>query len=102
MEILIEIIKAVAPGIIVGIVMYYWNRKQNERSAELDEQEQFMKRKDAVVIALLVATAELSYAVTMAIKRGSPNGEVEIAVDRYNRAMRKFRDLERERLYVDY
>ena len=39
MEILIEIIKAVAPGIIVGIVMYYWNRKQNERSAELDEQE---------------------------------------------------------------
>ena len=102
MEILIEIIKAVAPGIIVGVVMYDWNRKQNERSTELAEQEQFIKRKDTVVIALLVATAELSYAVTMAIKRGSPNGEVEIAVDRYNRAMRKFRDLERERLYVDY
>lgn len=102
MEILIEIIKAAAPGIIVGIVMYYWNRKQNKKSAELDEQEQFTKRKDVVVVALLVATAELSYAVTMAIKRGSPNGEVEIAVDRYNRAMRKFRDLEREHLYVDY
>ena len=102
MGILIEIIKAAAPGIIVGIVMYYWHRKQNKKSAELDEQEQFVKRKYAVVIALLVATAELSYAVTMAIKRGSPNGEGEIAVDRYNRAMRKFRDLGRERRYVDY
>ena len=33
MKILIEIIKAAAPGIIVGIVMYYWNRKQNRKSA---------------------------------------------------------------------
>lgn len=101
MELLIEIIKAIAPGIIVGIVMAYWNRKQNKKNEAADELEQFAKRKDAVVISLLVATAELSYAVTMAIKRGSSNGEVEVAIERYNKAMRKFRDLERERLYID-
>ena len=51
------------------------------------------------MISLLVATAELSYAITMAIKRGSPNGEVEVAVKRYNKAMEKFREFEREQLY---
>ena len=57
-----------------------------EKAAELDEQ---------VRISLLVAAAKLSYAVAAAIKRGSPNGEIEEGVKAYNAAMREFQDFER-------
>ena len=79
--------------------MAVWNRKQNKKDAVVSEKEANAKRKEALEISLLVATAELSYATTMAIKRGTPNGEVEVAVKRYNKAMEKFREFEREQLY---
>lgn len=96
------LIQAIVPGIIVGIVMAFWNMKQNKRIKEDEKRDAVAKRKDALEISLLVATAELSYAVVMAMKRGSPNGEVETALARYNKAMDKFREFEREQLgYVD-
>lgn len=96
---LLSFIQALSPALVSGIVLAFWNRKQNARQKEKDEIEENEKRKDALLISLLVATAELSYATTMAIKRGSPNGEVEVAVKRYNKAMDKFREFEREQLY---
>lgn len=96
---LFQFIEAIIPGLIVGLVMAIWNRKQSKKFKAMDEQEEHTKTKDALLISLLVATAELSYATTMAIKRGSPNGEVEVAVKRYNKAMEKFRDFERKQLY---
>ncbi len=98
-QLIISFLWAIAPGIIVGIVLAVWNKKQNKKIKADDEKEANEKRKDSLVISLLVATAELSYATTMAIKRGSPNGEVEVAVKRYNKAMDKFREFEREQLY---
>lgn len=99
-DFILIIIQAVIPGIIVGIIMAYWNRKQNKKYAAIDGQKESEKKKDALVISLLVATAELSYATTMAIKRGSPNGEVEAAVKKYSQAMEKFREFEREQLFT--
>lgn len=96
---LFQFIEAIIPGLIVGLVMAIWNRKQSKKFKAMDEQEENTKTKDGLLISLLVATAELSYATTMAIKRGSPNGEVEVAVKRYNKAMEKFRDFERKQLY---
>lgn len=93
------IAEAILPGIIVGIVMAYWNRRQHKSAAVQDEREANAKRKEALEISLLVATAELSYAIAMAIERGSPNGEVEAAKKRYAKAMEKFREFEREQLY---
>ncbi|MEI3501055.1 MAG: hypothetical protein V8Q39_06095 [Anaerovoracaceae bacterium] len=49
-------------------------------------------------ISLLVATAQLSRAVAMAIKRGSPNGEIEEGLEQYNMAMEEFREFEREQI----
>ena len=98
-EWVIWFIKAILPSLLVGSVLAFWNRKQDRHNAVQNEKEKNMKRKDALEIALLVATADLSYATTMAIKRGSPNGEVEVAVQRYNTAMEKFREFEREQLY---
>lgn len=93
-EWLLAIISAIAPGVIVGIVLAAWNRRQTIA----DKKETDAETKDTLELSLLVATAELSYATTMAIKRGSPNGEVEVAVKRYNKAMERFREFERAQL----
>ena len=82
--------------------MAIWNWQQRKHSDAAAEKEAMVRRKDSLEISLLVATAELSYALVMAMKRGSPNGEVEVALSRYNKAMGKFRDFEREQLgYLD-
>ena len=79
--------------------MAVWNYKQKKKNDILEKREKDSRKKESLQIALLVATAELSYATTMAIKRGTPNGEVETAVERYNKAMEKFREFERAQLY---
>ena len=93
---------AIAPSLFVSIIMACWNQKQNKRAEEDKARDEMAREKDSLEISLLVATAELSYAVVMAMKRGSTNGEVEIALRRYNRAMDKFREFERKQLgYVE-
>lgn len=90
--------EACIPGVVVGVVMYYFNRKQSSsREAEAEAEARRIKA-DLLRTDLLVATASLSYAVAMAIKRGAPNGEIEEGVERYDKAMEKFRDFEREQM----
>ncbi len=100
---------AIVPGIIVGVTMGFWNRRQkkrdddqlkreNARIAEQNEREKERIKSERLRISLLVSTAQLSYAVAMAWKRGKPNGEVEIGVETYNKAMEEFRAYERELL----
>lgn len=98
MELFISALWAAAPGIITGIVLACWNRKQKRHDdesarAEADKLESEMFRLD-----LEIATAQLSYAVAMAVKRGSPNGEMETAIEQYAKAMDKFRKLERKQI----
>ena len=98
MEILKEIALAIIPALIVGIIMANFNKQQkkrDERQMQADEQRQ---KNESLKLNLLLATAQLSYAVAMAIKRGSPNGEIEEGVEQYNKALEKFRVFEREQL----
>ena len=96
------LLEACIPGVVVGVIMLIINAKRGKKVKEEEDKEIAARRKDSLEISLLVATAELSYALVMAMKRGTPNGEVETALARYNSAMEKFRDFEREQLgYVD-
>lgn len=101
MDILIQIAWAVAPGIVVGVVMAFFNRKQNKRNAREDRLLQDRIEKEVVELDLLLAVSQLSYAVAMAIKRGTPNGEMEVAMTQYDKAMGKFRKYERRKLAED-
>ena len=94
------IIGAITPGIIVGIVLFYWERRQKKQDTHRKEQEEIRAEKEVLQLDLQVATAELSYATAMALKRGTPNGEMESAMERYNTAMGKFRRFERKYLVV--
>ena len=93
---IVEAIGAIAPGIITGIVLAFWNRREKRRETETTRQETDRLESEMMRIDLEVATAQLSYAVAMAVKRGQPNGEMEVAICQYERAMEKFRKFERK------
>ena len=96
-----SLLGAVAPGIIVGIVLAYWNRKQNKQDRQRKSAEEAAVESDMLRIDLEVATAQLSYAVAMAVKRGHANGEMEVAIERYEKAMEKFRKFERKQMAIN-
>lgn len=98
MDNLYRLLWAILPGIITGIFMAIWNGRQKKRDAEDREDREERVRAENLKLNLLLASAQLAYACTMALKRGSTNGEVEPAVEQYNKAMGKFRAFEREQL----
>ena len=98
--IITTLIGAVAPGIVVGLVCFYWERRQKKKDAENKAQRDLSVEQDLLRLDLEVATAQLSFAVAMAIKRGTPNGEMEVALEKYNHAIEKFRKFERKQLIL--
>lgn len=90
------IIMALLPSLCVSIIMALYNRKQSKRDEAAREREAQRSESEGVQLALLVATAKLSYAVAMAWKRGEPNGEVEDGIEQYREAMTAFKRFERK------
>ena len=97
-EIISQLVWAVMPSLIVGVTMAFYNRKQKSRDDRSERSERDRIKGETLRLDLLVATAQLGYATTMAMKRGSTNGEVEPAVEQYEKAMRHFREFEREQI----
>ena len=93
-------ISSLVPSIIVGLVLFYWERRQKKRDAKRAEEESTRIESDLLRLDLEVATAQLSYAVAMAHKRGHANGEMESAIDKYEDAMSKFREFERKKVVL--
>lgn len=91
-----EIIQAALPSLLVAVVMALFNRGQKKRDAATREREAARLEAENVQVSLLVASAKLSYALAMAVKRGAPNGEVEDGVEQYREAMKAFKRLERK------
>ena len=90
------LIAALLPSLCVSIIMALFNRRQRIRDDAAREREIQRSESEIVQVALLVATAKLSYAVAMAIKRGTPNGEVEEGIEQYKEAMEAFKKFERK------
>ena len=95
---MIEILYAVLPGVVTGIVLAAWNRKQKKRDDTADRREAERRHGEMVQLDLLVATAELARATAVAVKYGHANGETEEGLRKYNEAIEQFREYERERL----
>lgn len=62
------------------------------------EKEENRARGELVKLDLTCATAALTYATAMAVKRGSTNEELETAIANYETAMESFRKFERKQL----
>ena len=92
------IISAVLPSLTVGILLAVFNAKQQKELKKKEEREKEKLESAVLELNLVVATAQLSYAVAMAMKRGEPNGEIEEGIEAYDKAMNEFREFERKQI----
>ena len=74
------------PSVITGAVAFYIQRAQKRRDTRLEERANNRKQESLLNLEVTMAAAKLSYACAMALKRGAPNGEVEEAVEDYEKA----------------
>ena len=70
------------PTVVAGAVAFYLQRAQKQRDAHIEDQATARKKESL----LTMAAAKLNYACAAAIKRGEPNGEMEEAMDAYEKA----------------
>ena len=90
-----EIFFALLPSLLVSLYMAFFNRRIAKRDKYSESLDEARRQSDQLNLSLLMATAQLSYAVAVAIKRGHPNGEIEEAAEQYNEALAAFREFER-------
>lgn len=82
------------------LISHNVNKKLKERDAKQEEIEKARLEYEVIMLEVTDASAKLSYALAMAIKRGSPNGEVEAGIDAYQKAMtNKTQFLQTQALY---
>ena len=90
-----EIFFALLPSLLVSLYMAFFNRRISKKDKYSESFDEARRQSDQLKLSLLIATAQLSYAVAMAIKRGHTNGEIVEAAKQYNKALSAFRDFER-------
>ena len=70
-------------------ISHYLKKHLEKRDREQDQKDQARLKYEEVSLDVNTASAKLAYALAMAWKRGSPNGEVEAGINAYNEAMAK-------------
>lgn len=89
-----EWVTSILPSIIVGIFMYYFERRQNKRDKALEKKQekrdseveklsQARKKETLLGLKMQMSAAKLAYATAVAVKRGYANGEVEDGIEDY-------------------
>ena len=92
------IITAVLPSLTVGILLAIFNKRQQKKASVIEEEKKARLESEYLQLNLTVATAQLAYAVAMAVKRGEPNGEIEDGIEAYDKAIRDFRKFEKKQI----
>lgn len=86
----INILITIGQTIFISMLVFYLQRKQNKSDNKKEEHEQARKTESLLQMELIMASAKLSYACAMAMRRGKANGEVEEGVQAYEEAKRKY------------
>lgn len=74
------------PSFISGIVLYIIQKNIRARDNAAEHRAEARKQESLLQLKMLMASNELSFAVAMAMKRGTLNGEVEDAITTYMEA----------------
>ena len=86
----ITILIAIGQTIFISMLIFYLQRKQNKSDKQKEKHEQARKTESLLQMELIMASAKLSYACAVALKRGKANGEVEEGVQAYEEAKGKY------------
>lgn len=76
---------------VVGIFLYIFSKSQDRREEANKECLERRKTESLLSLEMITASADLSYATAVAVKRGYANGEVEVGVDAYLKAKEDYR-----------
>ncbi len=93
-----ELFWATAPSILVGIVMFYWNRQQSKRQKRDDDRDRIRAKSEIVQLEVLMATADLGYASAIAVRNGEPHETLDPLIAKYESALEDFKQFEREQV----
>lgn len=81
---------------VIGIVVFSVTRKMAQSQQKKDEVEKVRHESktqlELLHLQLVNAGNSLSYAVAMAVKRGTPNGEIEAGIKKYKEAKKAYFD----------
>lgn len=93
---IIALIAGLVGDFIIGVVLFVTTRRisrSQQRKEEADKEQHASKTKlELLHLQLVNAGNSLSYAVAMAVKRGTPNGEIEEGIAKYRKAKRAYFD----------
>lgn len=81
---------AALPSLLVGVVLAFFTRAQTKRDKTSEALRQARREETQLALEMQMATAQLSYATAMALKRGHANGEVEVGVAAYKQAKARY------------
>ena len=97
-----EITRIFASPILVGIILYLFQKaaekREAEREKETEERDELREEAEKVNREVNTATMELSYATAVAVERGKTNGELKKAKAAYNNAVKHQDELGRKLL----
>lgn len=86
----ISFILGLVPAIITSLAVFYLQRRQKKSDAEREKREHKQQQAALLQMELEMATAKLSFATAMAVKRGKANGEIEDGIDAYEKAKKSY------------
>jgi hypothetical protein len=90
-----DLITDILPALLVAYITRRYTKKQEKRDKATEEAETKRKLNERIQVTLLVATAKLTYAAAMSIKRGTAVDELDEKIADYTKAIKDFRDFER-------
>ena len=91
-----DFVADILPALLVAYITHRYTKKQEKRDKETAEAETKRRLNERIQVSLLVATAKLTYAAAMSIKRGKAVDELDEKIDDYTKAIKDFRNFERD------
>ena len=85
-------ILAIIQSILAGLITYVLKARIEKKDEREQSRESARLKRDKLLLQATIANSELAYAVVAAIKRSTPNGEIEIAEKAYHEAMGEYKE----------
>ena len=86
------IILALVQTVLAALITHSIKKRIDAKTELEHAREATRQKRNELLLHITMTNADLSYAVVAAIKRGSPNGEIEKAVEKYKKAMEAYTD----------
>lgn len=94
---ILAVVQTVAAGVITFFIKRQFSKHDKRVAARKEAHDKAQRERDAakfdqecLQLEIMMADAKLSYAIVAAIKRGSPNGEIEDALNDYKMAHERY------------